>query len=260
MSVGLKFWAGVVPGAAAIAAMVAVAGCSGSHGGRAQGAGVDNSKLVEATTDSTVLKAPLDGNSSKPGDGTVLHPNTPQTVYERPGGAPIARLPVTQLNSPTWTPVIASQTGWHQVLLPSRPNGATGWIAANDSLQGAFTPYVVKVDLSDRRLILLKSNKPTGSWKVAVGGAATPTPVGRTFLLASLKPSRPGPSPLILPVGAHSQARDTIGGGPGTVALHGWPDRSVFGRATTQGSVAVPEDALKALSLVPLGSLVLISN
>ncbi|WP_210747603.1 L,D-transpeptidase [Actinomadura latina] len=258
---GHRFWAVTAPGAAAIVAMVTVAGCSGSHGGaRAQGDDLDISRLLEATTYSTVLKAPLDTNSSNPGDGTVLHPKTPQPVYERPGGPPIARLPVTQLNSPAWMPVIASRAGWHQVLLPSRPNGATGWVAANDSLQVAYTPYVIKVGLSDRRLILLKSGRQVGSWKVAVGTAATPTPVGRTFLLSSLKGSKTGPSPLILPVGAHSQARDTIGGGPGTVALHGWRDRSVFGRASTHGSVAVPKKALKALSVVPLGSLVLISK
>ncbi|MCP9981085.1 L,D-transpeptidase [Actinomadura madurae] len=67
------------------------------------------------------------------------------------------------------------------------------------------------------------------------------------------------PSPTVLPLGTHSATLDTFGGGPGTVALHGWPDASVFGKAITHGCVRVPADALKALSRVPLGSLVLIT-
>lgn len=249
-----------VAGALAFVAVIVVPGCSSSHGKPAMGSRLDDAKLLEATTYSTVSNAPLDASSSRPSDGTVVHPETPQRVYDRPGGLPIALLPVTQLNSPTWVPVIAKRAGWRQVLLPSRPNGATGWIAASDNLQAAYSPFVVKVDLSDRRLTLVKSDRQVGRWKVAIGNAATPTPTGRTFLLASLAPSKPGPSPLVLPIGAHSQNADSFRGGPGTVALQGWPDRSVFGRATTQGSIRVPKRALKALAVVPLGSLVLITR
>ncbi len=52
---------------------------------------------------------------------------------------------------------------------------------------------------------------------------------------------------------------DTYGGGPGTVGVHGWPNPSVFGRAVSHGCVRVPAAALHVLSLVPLGSLVLIT-
>jgi hypothetical protein len=66
---------------------------------------------------------------------------------------------------------------------------------------------------------------------VAVGAAGPPTPAGRTFLLALLAPPRPTYSPLILPLGPHSNTLSTFGGGPGTVGLHGWPDPSAFGHA-----------------------------
>jgi lipoprotein-anchoring transpeptidase ErfK/SrfK len=42
------------------------------------------------------------------------------------------------------------------------------------------------------------------------------------------------------------------------VALHGWPDDSVFGNAVSHGCVRVPDDALEQLTQVPLGTLVLI--
>jgi lipoprotein-anchoring transpeptidase ErfK/SrfK len=89
--------------------------------------------------------------------------------------------------------------------------------------------------------------------------AGTPTPAGRTFLLALLAP-RPTYSPLILPLGLHSNALSTFGGGPGTVGLHGWPDPSVFGHAVSNGCVRVPAAALHLLSGIPLGTLVLITR
>jgi lipoprotein-anchoring transpeptidase ErfK/SrfK len=95
---------------------------------------------------------------------------------------------------------------------------------------------------------------------VAVGAAGTPTPAGRTFLLALLAPPRPAYSPLILPLGLHSNALSTFGGGPGTVGLHGWPNPSVFGHAVSNGCVRVPAAALHLLSGIPLGTLVLITR
>jgi lipoprotein-anchoring transpeptidase ErfK/SrfK len=118
----------------------------------------------------------------------------------------------------------------------------------------------VKVDTSARRLTLLKDGKTLGTWTVAVGAPKTPTPAGRTFIMASLAPSKPTYSPLILPVGAHSDTLDTFGGGPGTVAFHGWPQKSVFGQAVTHGCVRVPADALRLLAKVPLGTPVSIAS
>ena len=61
-----------------------------------------------------------------------------------------------------------------------------------------------------------------------------------------------------LPLGTHSETFNSYGGGPGTVALHGWPDPAVFGRADSDGCVRVPTDALHLLSTLPLGTLVVL--
>ncbi|TDC36835.1 murein L,D-transpeptidase, partial [Actinomadura sp. KC345] len=164
-----------------------------------------------------------------------------------------------QLKGPTWVPVVESRPGWRRVLLPSRPNGVTGWIP-DSGLKTARSTHVIKVDLGERTMTLLDSGRPKGTWKVAIGAPKTPTPTGRTFMLASLAPAKPTYSPLILPVGAHSATLDTFGGGPGTVAFHGWPTKSVFGKAVTHGCVRVPEDALRRLAKVPLGSPVHITD
>ncbi|TQM66671.1 lipoprotein-anchoring transpeptidase ErfK/SrfK [Actinomadura hallensis] len=259
--------AGLVPAAAAV---LLLGGCGGAPAGTAsvkesgepaarteaenRAASV---KVPEATTYTTVRGAPKDPAPDGVTDGLVVNPSTALPVLDRPDGRRIATLPTRQLGGPTWVPVVETSGAWRRVLLPSRPNNATGWISG-EGLRTARTPYTVRVDLGRRVLTLAKSGREVGRWRVAIGGAETPTPTGRTFLLATLTRNEKEPSPLVLPLGAHSATLDTFGGGPGTVALHGWPDASVFGKAVTHGCVRVPDDALKALSRVPLGSLVLI--
>jgi lipoprotein-anchoring transpeptidase ErfK/SrfK len=246
------------------AALMQVASCGGDHGKQQEGTPAQGGRpaaaLQQATTYTTLRGLAQDTAPFAGGNGTVVHPIAPLPVSATPGGPPVAVLPDKQLANPTWVPVVETKPGWQRVLLPSRPNRATGWIpAGGDKVKTARSSYVVKVDTSDRRLVILDSGRKVGTWTVAVGAAKTPTPPGRTFLLASLAPPKPAYSPLILPVGAHSETLDTFGGGPGTVAFHGWPDRSVFGNAATHGCVRVPPDALTALSKVPLGTPVIVT-
>ena len=218
-------------------------------------------RLPMATTFGTTPAAPPDPAPFEPETGIVLHPTATRVVYASPGGPPAAALPVTELGSPTWVPVVQSQPGWDRVLLPTRPNRSTGWIyLGGGGLQTAYSAYRVEINLTAYRLTLLDAGRSLGSWTVAEGAAGTPTPTGRTFVLASLSPPHPTYSPLILPLGLHSNTLTTYGGGPGTVGLHGWPDPAVFGHAVSHGCVRVPPAALRALSRVPLGSSVLITG
>jgi lipoprotein-anchoring transpeptidase ErfK/SrfK len=218
-------------------------------------------RLPAATTFGTASAAPADPAPFAPETGIVLHPEATRVVYSRPGGPAVAALPATELGSPTWVPVVQAQPGWDRVLLPARPNRSTGWIyLGGGGLQSAYSPYQIQVNLAARRLTILDAGHSLGSWTVADGTAGTPTPTGRTFLLASLAPRQPTYSPLILPLGTHSDTLSTYGGGPGTVALHGWPDQAVFGQAVSHGCVRVPPAALRALSRIPLGSPVMITS
>ncbi|WP_342774898.1 L,D-transpeptidase [Nonomuraea longispora] len=217
-------------------------------------------RLPKATTFTRLRGTPKDSNHNDPGSGVVTHPTAPQIVYAQPGGRPLAILPTTQMGSETWVPVVGKAPGWVRVLLPSRPNKSTGWIYSDGGgLQNAYSPYRVEIRLSAHRLTLFKANHRLRSWTVAVGASATPTPTGRTFLLAALSPPKPTYTPLILPLGLHSTALDNFDGGPSTISLHGWPDASVFGRHISHGCVRVPAAALRVLSRIPLGSPVLIT-
>lgn len=218
-------------------------------------------RLPMATTFGITPAAPRDPAPFAPETGIVLHPAATRVVYASPGGPPAALLPAAEIGNPTWVPVVQSQPGWDRVLLPTRPNRSTGWIYLGDGgLRTAYSPYRVQINLAAYRLTILDAGRSLGSWPVAEGAAGTPTPTGRTFLLASLAPPHPTYSPLILPLGAHSDTLTTFGGGPGTVGLHGWPDPAVFGHAVSRGCVRVPAAALRALSRVPLGSPVMITS
>jgi lipoprotein-anchoring transpeptidase ErfK/SrfK len=220
-------------------------------------------KLPRATTYASIPAAPRDPAPFAVTAGLVVRPLTPQVVYAGPGKPPVAVLPATELGGPTWVPVVQTSGGWERVLLPSRPNGATGWIytaaTGGSQLDTRRSAYLVRIRVGARKLSVSDGGRPLGTWTTAVGAPSTPTPTGRTFVLALLAPPHPTYSPLILPLGFHSNTLTTYGGGPGTVGVHGWPDPSVFGRAVSHGCVRVPSAALHVLSQVPLGSLVLIT-
>jgi len=216
--------------------------------------------LPEATTNATLSRAPVDTDRQRPTDGVVLRVKKPTTVHGEPGGPAFARLPAHQFGAPTWVPMIERRGDWARVPLPSRPNGATGWINAGDAraVNAAATPYRVDVDVDARRLVVRENGAEVGSWTVGVGAERTPTPRGRTFLVAAVAEKVPRFSRIVLPLGAHSDALNSYGGGPGTVALHGWPDPKVFGTASSDGCVRVPDEALRVLQRLPLGTLVLV--
>jgi lipoprotein-anchoring transpeptidase ErfK/SrfK len=218
-------------------------------------------RLPAATTFGRLRGAPLDPDPFSPETGVVIHPTVTRAVYAYPGGQAVAVLPATELSSPTWVPVVQTRPGWDRVLLPTRPNRSTGWIFLGGSgLQTAYSGYRIQIGLAAHRLTVLDQGRRLGSWTVAVGAPGTPTPTGRTFLLASVAPRHPTYSPLILPLGLHSHTLSSFGGGPGTVGLHGWPNPSVFGHAVSHGCVRVPPAALRVLSRIPLGSPVAITS
>ncbi len=219
---------------------------------------VDVQKLVASTTNTTVPRAPRDAEPQATTQGDVVRPKGILPVYAEPGGRPFAKVTPNQLGE-TWLPVIDRRAGWVRVLLPSRPNGSTGWLETR-SVELARTPYLIRVHVGSRELELFEDGALLGSWPVAVGAAETPTPTGRTFLLGSIMDPDQSYSPVILPLGSHSDTLDSYGGGPGTVALHGWPDDNVFGTAVSHGCIRVPAEALEHLTQVPLGTLVLIDE
>ncbi|MGH3434158.1 MAG: L,D-transpeptidase [Thermocrispum sp.] len=219
---------------------------------------VDLAALTESSTHTTIGEAPADKRPDEHTDGTVAHPRKLTAVFDAPAGKPIAKVGPKQIGD-TWLPVVDKQGDWVQVLLPSKPNGSTGWLRAGD-VATSVSDHVIRVHLGSRTLELAKGDEQVGEWPVGIGKPKTPTPTGRTFLLGSLVDPNQKFSPLILPLGSHSDTLDSFGGGPGTVAIHTWPTTDVFGTESSHGCVQVPKEALDRLSEVPLGTLVLVDQ
>ncbi len=191
-------------------------------------------------------------------DGEVVHPLRMIPVFAEPGRKPFAKVGPQQMGE-LWLPVVGRKKGWTKVMLPARPNASAGWVRTR-GVERRTSSYEVQVHLGSRTLEVIRDGTPAGSWTVAIGAAGTPTPTGRTFVLGLIQDPNQSFSDYIIPLGTHSDTLDTYGGGPGTVAFHGWPDPSVFGQAISHGCIRVPDDGMDLLRQVPLGSVVTIDE
>ncbi|MGH3452153.1 MAG: L,D-transpeptidase [Haloechinothrix sp.] len=219
---------------------------------------IDLASLTESSTHSQITSAPADPAPHETTDGGIVHPRKMTAIHAAPNGEPIGKIGPEQLGD-TWLPVVGKQDGWVQVLLPSKPNSSTGWMRSS-GLDNAMTPYLIKVHLESMTMELLFEGEEVDTWTIGIGKPDTPTPTGRTFLLGSIVDPKQQYSPVILPLGAHSDTLDSFGGGPGTVAIHTWPTTDVLGTATSHGCIRIPQDALNRLTEVPLGTLVLVDQ
>ncbi len=215
------------------------------------------SRLPQATTYGTTEAAPVDLTGRS--DGTVVTVDETVAAFASPGGPAVARIPRTQLGLETWLPVLERAPGWSRVRLPSRPNGSTAWVP-DGRLRAARTTWAVRIDLGSERMTVTHAGSAVGSWAIGHGMPDTPTPVGETFLLASFTDRNQSYSPVIFATGSHSDTLDGYGGGPGTVAVHGWPTRSGRLGAVSHGCVRVPAAALEQLRKLPLGTPISITS
>jgi L,D-transpeptidase catalytic domain len=256
-------------GAVALA-VLATAGCGGSarqsegshQVARPAGLGVDRTlaaRLVHRCSSTGFVPSPSLAYAA------VAHGTTPGRMGPSGTSHVVGRYPAVDRNGfKTVFGVIGARVHgcrplWFQVLLPSRPNGSTGWIRASDVRVYTVSSRVV-VDLSGRRMSLYRWGSLAFSAPVAVGAPGTPTPVGRfyvdeRFLLASAN----GPFGVAaLGISAHSDAlKDWVQGGP--VALHGTDEPSLIGGAVSHGCVRLTNAAMmRVFRLAPAGTPVLI--
>jgi lipoprotein-anchoring transpeptidase ErfK/SrfK len=150
---------------------------------------------------------------------------------------------------------------WLRIQLPTWPNGQEGWVPASDVKLTEATERVV-VDLSERRLVRVRAGRPIARLPVAVGKAATPTPIGRYFVWAKVGTGRPaGPyGSYILGLSGFSEAIEPWTEWPGEprLAIHGTDDPAEAGHAVSNGCIRVLNGLLRVLRDVPMGTPVII--
>jgi len=184
--------------------------------------------------------------------------SAPVSYSATPGGPAIGQLEDKTWGAPTVRPVIATQDGWYQIRLHTRPNESTGWVP-RDAVSLASTPYLVVVSISKRNLTLYLDGQPTYTSGVGVGKPQWSTPVGHTFVAAiDAVPKRQQYiyGPVVVILGTHSQVFTEFDGGDGTVAIHGYPSdpASTKGVASSHGCVRASPQTVNALSSLPLGT------
>ncbi|MBM2615473.1 L,D-transpeptidase [Actinoplanes sp. LDG1-06] len=187
-----------------------------------------------------------------------LRPRHRLAVYDTPGGKPRAFLGRSISGMPVTVPIVERRQGWAGVLLPS-VNRRVGWVPPGGWETRRLGDQLF-VDLSERRLTWLRDGREHGSWEVAVGSRRTPTPQGRTYVMGRTITSGSvygGLDALVL--GAVPDDRDALAASlrDGHTAIHGWRDRSAFGRSISNGCVRMPLKAQQALlDGIPEGSVV----
>ncbi len=187
-------------------------------------------------------------------------------AYRRPGAGRIAAFGHLNVNGVSTVfgvlgaRVDAScQAAWYRVQLPLRPNGITGWIRASAVSERQVAMRIV-VDLSERRVTLLRGGRPILVTTAAIGSAATPTPTGRFYVNQKLVAPDPWGAfgPAALGISAFSPVlKSWAQGGP--IAIHGTNESTLLGSAVSHGCIRVRNaDVLRLFKLAPTGTPVLI--
>ncbi len=162
----------------------------------------------------------------------------------------------TKLGSKTTLLALGEQDGWVQVALPTRPNGATGWVRSTD-VKERDNSYEVRIELGAHRLTVTKDGEVAVTADVAVGAPGTPTPTGRFYITDLLENDDPSGAygPFALGLSAHSDTLTEFAGGDGQIGIHGTNDPSSIGRSVSHGCVRLPNELIAGLArTLPLGT------
>jgi L,D-transpeptidase-like protein len=187
------------------------------------------------------------------------------TVHASPGGRAVLRLSGrTPLGSPRilWVLDRRRDGRWGRVVLPTRPNGRTGWIRLRPGQLRRSDVWVIG-DLSRRRVTLMRGRRPLASFPAAVGASGSPTPAGRfsvTDLVATGNPGGPF-GWFAFGLSGHQPNLPVGWAGGDQLAIHGTNAPWTIGHAASAGCLRVTADALSRLRrAIRLGTPVIIAH
>ncbi len=150
---------------------------------------------------------------------------------------------------------------WVEVALPVRPNGASGWVRA-ENFNWSTVNHHILIDVSDRSVALYDGDSLVASTRAIVGKPATPTPTLKGFLVEKLPNHNEENASIvlgdwILMLSFFSEALNTFGGGLPRIALHGTHIPERVGEALSNGCIRIPNDIVETIAQrAPLGTVV----
>jgi hypothetical protein len=214
--------------------------------------------IPDATSGSEALDAAVEQERNAPPGDRVAVVDRPTALRSKPGGGRrLARISTkTEFKSARVLAVVEERDGWLRVMASELRNGRTGWVDARHT-SPATIDYRVRVDLSKRRIEVLKAGRVVRRMRAAVGEHGTPTPTGR-FAVTDKVPfidrgSAYGCCAIALT--AHQPDTPSEWTGGDRIAIHATPMRQSIGRPVTLGCMRVPDaDARWLMTHLPLGT------
>ncbi|GAA1738534.1 L,D-transpeptidase [Microbacterium paludicola] len=212
-------------------------------------------------------RLPLDDDPDAPTTGLVAQPReVAAPVFDREGGEPVAQLPREQPYGGSVVPVIEEHDHWVRVLLTGRqalpgdgdPAQVTGWLRTAD-VDLTRNPHRVEVDLSETTVRIV-TDDGSGEQETIVaddfawGTEATPTPLGRSFVMfvdVVEEFAYTEGNPLVY-LSVQSPTLRGFGGQP--VAVTAFHYHAYRSGAISNGCLRVSAEATAVLSELPLGT------
>jgi hypothetical protein len=189
----------------------------------------------------------------------ALRPTRKLPVYDAPGGKALAYAAPTISGVPLVMPIVGEKQGWRSVILPS-VNRKVGWVPPT-GWQAVELHDQLIVHLKTHQLVWMRDGQVLHKWTVALGTSRTPTPRGRTFVIArTAGHGRVYAGVDILALGSVPDHPDRVADGlsDAHTGIHAWYDPSVFGKYISNGCVRVPKAAQSQLVGVAPGTEVLV--
>jgi hypothetical protein len=174
-----------------------------------------------------------------------------------PGGRVVATLGrETAFSGPQILAVVGRRDGWLAVLHEALPNGRAGWIRAADARLYS-EPWRIVVDRSDRMAVVRRHGRVVVRFRVGIGDAGSPTPLGRFAVTDRLVTSGPGSvyGCCILALSGRQPSLPAGWRGGDRLAIHGTPDDSRVGGADSAGCLVASRSVMKRLlRVLPVGT------
>jgi hypothetical protein len=182
----------------------------------------------------------------------------PVRTAPRRGARSLTRLRYwTEDHRPEVYLVLASRrvrgTTWLHIRVPGRPNGRTGWVAADalGALHLVRTRFVV--DHRTLRATLYRAGRVIWQAPVGVGAPGTPTPRGRFYIREKLRAAGGVYGPWAFGTSAYSSLSDWPGGG--VVGVHGTNQPGALPARISHGCIRVRNADIERLArLMPIGT------
>ena len=200
------------------------------------------------------------GHTIKAGSGVTIVAHAVRHLV-RVYGSPFPNTFRTALRSPQsfGTPlvfvVLESRHGWMRVLLPTRPNGSSGWIRARD-VRLSWHTYRIVVQLRVHRVTVYKGGVIIAREPAGIGTRETPTPSGTYYtreLIQTLNPRGPY-GPYAYELSGYSTVLMHFNGGDGVIGIHGTNQPQFIGRDVSHGCIRISNAAITRLAhVLPIG-------